>query len=304
MKSLRVSPLEVAVAVVIVAALSSFTATLGAQVQACADAEVLPDADCVVQRDETCLNACAGDVYALACAPDVRQFCQSCSIGIDADCAIACSSECAPGCQDDASATCLDLCGQDCMPDCTIRCGAYQDYVCEGSPNTELEACRAQSLADCESACGALCDFECGTSCAELGGDAGCDEMCAAACAASCTVSPVAPCLIECNVFRKGECEKELSGQCEAGCSANPGSVFCDGQYVYHGGDIAACITALNDLLEEPVAGTTHDAGAPEGNGGCTIGAMPAGSQAAPLTLFLLPLAGARRRGGGRRRKA
>jgi hypothetical protein len=52
------------------------------------------------------------------------------------------------------------------------------------------------------------------------------------------------------------QCEAEISGGCEAECQQPEGALFCDGQYIDHGGNLQACIDALEASLEIEVQGS------------------------------------------------
>jgi len=56
-------------------------------------------------------------------------------------------------------------------------------------------------------------------------------------------------CQAECQGKLSANCQSELKGGCEAACKKPEGALFCDGQYVDHGGNMKDCIAALNAML-------------------------------------------------------
>jgi MYXO-CTERM domain-containing protein len=60
-------------------------------------------------------------------------------------------------------------------------------------------------------------------------------------------------CQVECQAAGSARCEAELQGGCELQCEEPEGAIFCDGEYVDHGGHAEECIDALNAFLESHV---------------------------------------------------
>ena len=60
----------------------------------------------------------------------------------------------------------------------------------------------------------------------------------------------------------------ELSGGCEAECESPEGALFCDGQYIDHGGNLEECIASLKALFDIDVdvsAPVADERAAPDG---------------------------------------
>ena len=97
-------------------------------------------------------------------------------------------------------------------------------------------------------------------------------------------------------------CTAELSGGCEVQCQSPDGALFCDGQYVDHGGNLEECIAALNAFLDIEVSGSASCSGnscEAEASASCSAApAQPLDDDLAPwLTLaFAAGLVGLRRR--------
>jgi MYXO-CTERM domain-containing protein len=51
------------------------------------------------------------------------------------------------------------------------------------------------------------------------------------------------------------DCEADLSGDCQAECNTEQGVLFCDGQYVDHGGNLDECVASLVALFDIHVEG-------------------------------------------------
>jgi len=63
-------------------------------------------------------------------------------------------------------------------------------------------------------------------------------------------------------------CQAELSGGCKVQCESPEGNMFCDGQFVDHGDNLAECIRALRAVLNIEVNA--------EGSAACEDGACTA----------------------------
>jgi MYXO-CTERM domain-containing protein len=50
-------------------------------------------------------------------------------------------------------------------------------------------------------------------------------------------------------------CKADMQGGCEAECERPEGALFCDGQYIDHGGNLDECVAALQALLDIEVEG-------------------------------------------------
>lgn len=56
-------------------------------------------------------------------------------------------------------------------------------------------------------------------------------------------------CQVDCQAEGYVECTAELEGGCEAACQSPEGALFCDGQYIDHGGNLENCVAALEAAL-------------------------------------------------------
>jgi MYXO-CTERM domain-containing protein len=56
-------------------------------------------------------------------------------------------------------------------------------------------------------------------------------------------------CQIECQGNLSAKCQTDMKGGCEVACKSPEGALFCDGQYVDHGGNLKDCISALEAAM-------------------------------------------------------
>jgi hypothetical protein len=71
-----------------------------------------------------------------------------------------------------------------------------------------------------------------------------------ATCEGRCTAEAEVDCQVMCQASGYIDCTTMLTGGCETQCMEPDGALFCDGQYVDHGGNLDACIMALQDALD------------------------------------------------------
>jgi len=133
-----------------------------------------------------------------------------------------------------------------------------------------------------------------------------CSGHCQASCEGSCRAEANIDCQINCQAGGFVDCQSRLTGGCQVECERPEGALFCDSQYVDHGGNLEECIESLRAVLDIEVSGYAEgscgngrceaEAGgsiscavAPEGRGAMGVGA---------LVLLMLGL-----RGVGRRRE-
>jgi MYXO-CTERM domain-containing protein len=85
---------------------------------------------------------------------------------------------------------------------------------------------------------------------------------------------------VDCQADGYVDCYAEVSGGCEAECMSPDGALFCDGQYVDHGGNLDACRNALRDAFDIEVMSSGSAMCA---DGSCTAeGEVSVGCAAAP----------------------
>jgi len=213
----------------------------------------------------------------------------SCSVEVQGGCEARCqpinfTAACQGECTASFSASCTGSCDADCHASCDVNPGSFE---CQGSCEADCNAgceghCAAEAdQATCQGQCQASCSGECSVSCEATPPSADCDAKCEASCEGSCTAEANMGCHID--------CQAELSGGCQVECQSPEGALFCDGQYVDHGGNLQECINALNSFLDVEVSGS-FDAGCEggtcsaeaEGSISCAIADGPAPSDGLP----------------------
>jgi hypothetical protein len=75
-------------------------------------------------------------------------------------------------------------------------------------------------------------------------------------------------CQLGCESEGRVDCEAELVGRCSADCETDEGALFCDGQYVDHGGKLKECRQALGALIDVEVTSRGESSGSC-GGGAC-----------------------------------
>jgi MYXO-CTERM domain-containing protein len=173
-----------------------------------------------------------------------------CEVQVQGGCEAACTpvtfvGECEGRCGADISADCQAQCTADCQGQCTADPGSFDcEASCQGSCEANCEGKCADSA--CAGNCAAACEGECSASCEGTPPSATCEAKCEAGCEGHCTVDVD----VECH----GSCHAELQGGCVVQCESPDGALFCDGQYVDAGDNLAECIAALNAYLEVEVS--------------------------------------------------
>jgi MYXO-CTERM domain-containing protein len=244
-----------------------------ADISACGDVEVEASAKCEVMIEGGCEAACEPVSFTAECQGQ-------CNASVDATCKADCQATCQGGCDADPG-------NFDCEASCTGNCSGSCSGKCESDPDSS----------SCQGRCEATCEAECGASCEGTPPSATCDVQCESSCQGECKVEAN----IDCNL----SCQAELQGGCEVQCQDPDGALFCDGQYVDHGGNLAECIAALNAYLEVEVDSSASAAcegnkcsASAEGSVTCSMPAAP--SQSSPTWLLVLAglagLASTRRR--------
>ena len=92
-------------------------------------------------------------------------------------------------------------------------------------------------------------------------------------------------------------CEAELQGHCEADCSSTgDGGLYCDGQYVDHGGNLKSCLDALKQInvqVKGSASGSCSNGqceGTAEGSASCALGRATNGAGGGTLLVFAAAL--------------
>lgn len=210
--------------------------TMNAQagIDACGDIHVEAEAECVVEVEGGCEVLCEPVAFNAACAAELRVDCNGeCNAEFEAQCATTCQGSCEAECEvDPGSFSCEGECSANCEGDCSAACQA------------------ADNQAECESSCKGSCSADCSADCEAVAPEADCEVKCQASCEGECTARANMDCQIDCQAMGFAACKAELQGGCEGACTAPEGALFCDGQYVDHGGNLAECSAALRAALD------------------------------------------------------
>lgn len=213
-----------------------FAATPPAEagIGACGDIHVEGNASCQVEVEGACTAQCTPVSFQAACAAELRASC-------DAQCTELPKVECTGSCD---------------IGSCKARCEVDPgNFSCEGECNAEGEAqCAAECEAannrgECEASCKATFSAKCEGSCSGTPPQADCEARCEASCEGRCEAEANLGCQVECQGEGFAECKAELQGGCEVACSKPEGALFCDGQFVDHGGNLQSCIDAIEARL-------------------------------------------------------
>ena len=208
-----------------------------AGISACGDIDIEANAKCEVYVEAACVARCEPINFELSCSADLQAACTgSCHAELDLSCQESCASVCVPDCT-------LDPGSFDCQGECELDCGGKCDAYCAANPGQAH--CAASCEAECSAKCSGRCDVELPT--------ATCTERCANVCGASCEAEANLDCQVKCQATGFAQCESELQGGCELECQRPEGALFCDGQFVDHGGKLNECIGALNAYLKSHV---------------------------------------------------
>lgn len=219
----------------------AFTAPLAyasaahAGIEACGDIHVEANAECELRGGIECEAECTPVRLEAQCAANLEIGCRGqCNASAEVSCTTDCSGACLAECEVDPGAfDCQASCFADCRGSCEASCA---DSECEAS---------------CEATCSGECDARCNVDLPE----ADCQAQCEACCSGSCTAEANIMCQIDCQAEGYAQCKADLEGGCKADCQTEKGALFCDGQYVDHGGNLEECVGALKALLDIDVSG-------------------------------------------------
>ena len=229
------------------------------------------------QKAEAGIGAC-GDIHVEAQAectvvpPGAKCEAMCEPVAVRAACAARLAVDCRGGCDELPSVECKGSCQADCSASCKVDpgkfdCKAACEADCSGSCEGECEANADQASceASCEGSCSASCDSHCDVELPE----ADCDASCEASCEGSCEADANLDCQIDCQSEAQADCEVEVQGGCEVECESQEGALFCDGQYVDHGGKLDECVAALRAALDIKVAGSASGSSSCTDDQGC-----------------------------------
>lgn len=217
-----------------------------AGIEACGNIDVSAQAECEMRLEAECMVACEPLQFRAACSAELYADCDAmCDGTFSAECTGACQGGCEAECDvDPGSFDCSATCQGNCEADCSASC--------------EAEASGSEARAKCEASCSATCDGECEASCEGTPPSAECEAQCGACCQGECNAEVNIDCQIACQADLYAGCESEISGGCEADCQAPEGALFCDGQYVDHGGNLEECVASLKAVLDIEVDGYAY----------------------------------------------
>lgn len=209
-----------------------------AGLEACGNINVSAQAKCEVQVEGGCTAKCTPVSFRAACEGKATVSCDGeCSGSIEASCTGSCKADCSASCTaNPGSFSCTGSCQGSCGADCDAQCAG------QASGGTASGSCKASCQANCNAKCSAQCEGTPPT--------ATCEGKCEASCNGSCKAKATGKCQIDCQAkFDKVKCEAEVKGGCDVQCRKPDGAIFCDGQYVDHGGNLEECANALNKVL-------------------------------------------------------
>lgn len=274
-------------------ALGAWSGTAHAGLSSCGDVDVEANAMCEVEVEGGCTAHCDPPQLELACSAKLEASCSGeCTAKAEASCTGSCDIEgCKAKCDVDAGHF-----------NCSAQCQVDADAHCEGE--CKGEASGSQAHGECVASCKASISAECDASCDAAGPSADCEAKCKATCEGSCTGEARASCQVDCQAKGYAKCEGDLKVQCEGECTKPEGALFCDGQYIDHGGNLQDCIDSLDIWLKAHVdvsaQGTASGQceggsceGEAEGEAKASCATVPGGPAGAGVALFGMVLAGA-----------
>jgi hypothetical protein len=209
--------------------------TAHAGIEACGNIHVEANAECEISVEGGCEAQCEAVSFEAACAAEGYVSCEGeCSVDATVDCQTMCTGGCEADCELDPPSF-----------SCTAQCQADCEGGCDASCNDD----------ECRASCEATCSAECDASCQVEPGEADCQVQCEQCCSGSCTAEANLDCQIGCQADLRAECVVDLEGGCVVECESPEGALFCDGEYVDHGGNLDECVSSLIALLDIHVEG-------------------------------------------------
>lgn len=223
-----------------------------AGIDACGDISVQAKAECKLEVEGGCEAQCTPVRMEAACAAKAQVDCRGeCNVNVDVGCTASCELDCQAECKIDPPKF-----------DCRARCEA------EGSADCSGRCQSSGNRSECEASCKATFAAECDASCnIDPNTEVECEAACRGGCQGECKAEANAACQIDCQSEFVAECKVELSGGCEVECQKPEGALFCDGQYIDHGGNLEECINALEAAIDTEVQGSASGSCK---NGRCT----------------------------------
>ena len=243
-----------------------------AGIAACGNIDVKANANCKVEVKGGCNAQCTPVKFEAACSAKFQVKCDGrCNAEVKTECTAVCGGTCNATCNaDPGKFDCKANCSADCEGECATRC--------QGNANGS----------ECQASCKGSCSARCDASCSGTPPSASCQARCGACCSGSCKAKVNLDCNATCQAETYASCKGELSGGCKVQCEKPEGALFCDGNYVDTGGNLASCIDALKTLLnlrvDIPAQGSANCTGTgctAEGEATANVGACelaPAGT--------------------------
>lgn len=201
-------------------------ASAACNLSACGDIDVSLDAKCELKVSGGCEAECTPFNAALTCEADCSGGCTLTLPKCEIDCKAGCMGECTvnPG-------------SFSCQADCELNIGAKCGAKCSA----------AADKTQCDASCKATFKAACSADCNVVPPSASCDVKCEAGCKGGCTGEANLDCQVKC----QGGCVAEVSGGCKVACKTPEGALFCDGQFIDHGGNLKNCTDALKNCSIE-----------------------------------------------------
>lgn len=275
-----------ALAIGLLVSLSSAKAS-AASLSDCGNIDVEANAQCQVMAEGGCaVDGCT----EISCSATLYADCKGECALPDVECSGSCETDCSARCKAsgsiDCGADCKGRCGADCSGECTAQCATDGDKA----------GCEAKCKGTCKASCTGECDAKC-----EASGSADCTASCKGSCEGSCTVSKNLGCHMACRTKAEAGCVSD----CKVACTKPDAALFCDGQYVDHGGNLDSCVTALKEVIKANVeldakadgsaacsGGTCTAEGSAEASASCGMARAPQSAGWAGLGLFGAVLTG------------
>ncbi|MFO0633870.1 MAG: MYXO-CTERM sorting domain-containing protein [Nannocystaceae bacterium] len=210
-----------------------------AGIGACGDIHVEAEAQCQVEGGIECEAHCTPVAVQAQCAAELQVDCDGmCDLTANVDCNTECTASCMGSCEvDPGQFDCRGECVADCRGGCEGRCGA------------------SDSGSECFASCEANCEGHCSAQCDIIAPSADCSGKCEASCSGRCEAEANLDCQIDCQAQGYAGCKVDLEGGCKANCDVEQGALFCDGQWVDHGGNLDECVDSLRAVLDITVEG-------------------------------------------------
>lgn len=244
-----------------------------AGIDPCGDIHVEANAECKLEVESECELKCEPVAFEASCAAELHAECSG-------RCDASAKVECTGSCDIDAcEASCEDVTAPkfSCQGECEASAEANCDAKCSGSARD------GEAEGECRASCRATANAECEASCEATPPTANCKAKCEASCEGQCTAEARTDCQVDCQSSGYADCKLSAEGGCEGRCEEPEGALFCDGQYVDHGGNLAECKAALKAALDIEVKASAR------GESECSDGSCQAEGEASASCAMARP---------------